>query len=166
MSGWLPPGVTDRHIDEASPGFWDEPEREEQMPIDFDAQLAEHREEQARRLCDHYWVFDQGRELCCKCGSEKPQTISGHPLDTPFARKILSKYTKIAPQRISPEVWGPPSPEVEKNMEAMLGHRRYGDIDIPNDVRVLRQTLAENERLRQCLKEIARLIVMHLEGQK
>lgn len=26
MSGWLPPGVTDRDIDEASPGYWDDHE--------------------------------------------------------------------------------------------------------------------------------------------
>lgn len=31
--GWdLPPGVTDRMIDEASPGYWDEPEEEEPEP--------------------------------------------------------------------------------------------------------------------------------------
>jgi hypothetical protein len=26
MGGWLPPGVTDRDIDEACPGYYDEPE--------------------------------------------------------------------------------------------------------------------------------------------
>lgn len=57
----------------------------------------------------------------------------------------MNKYgtTKITPQRISPEIWGPPNEEVQTNMAWKLS--------------------AENERLRAAFKEIAKIILRALE---
>lgn len=75
--GWgLPPGVTDRDIDEASPGYWDEPEGED---VDVDVCLGCGRYygmspslEQAWRSSVNYREGAVMDQLCLRC-------MEGHP---------------------------------------------------------------------------------------
>ena len=46
--GWLPPGVTDRMIDEASPGYWEEDDREAERRVGED---LERMAMMAEQLC-------------------------------------------------------------------------------------------------------------------
>ncbi len=71
MSGWLPPGCTDRDVDEACPGYWDEEEEEMLTVFDYEIKPVEvlrARYSSYDGSCDawketHYLIFAHSPEL-------------------------------------------------------------------------------------------------------
>jgi hypothetical protein len=60
--GWLPPGVTDRDIDEASPGYWEANDNSQEIPAEaFMLRMQMDREDNYRESpdglgCDEYTI--------------------------------------------------------------------------------------------------------------